>query len=115
MVLPTNAGREGTPPRCFCKRACKLLKTNDRTAKKSAKSPQECEGTGLAPKAGSESRSKRQRRREGEVEREEKSMESVGENIVVGACGSLWASLAGDPVSLRAGSLFASASLSSGD
>lgn len=42
-------------------------------------------------------------------------MGSVGENIVVGARGSLSASLAGDSVSLCAGILFASASLSSGD
>jgi hypothetical protein len=48
------------------------------------------------------------------IEREEKSMESVGENIVVGACGSLSASLAGDSVSLCAVILFSSASLSSG-
>ena len=49
------------------------------------------------------------------IEREKKSMESVGENIVVGARGSLSGSLAGDSVSLCAGILFASASLSSGD
>ena len=61
------------------------------------------------------SRGKGLRRRGARFEREEKSMESVGENIVVGACGSLSPSLAGDSVSLCAGVLFASASLSSGD
>jgi hypothetical protein len=53
-------------PGCFCKRACKLLKTNEASGKKSAKSPQECESTGVARKSESESRSKRLRQCAGE-------------------------------------------------
>jgi hypothetical protein len=75
-------------PGRFCKRACKLLKTNEASAKNSGKVKkrlQKCENTGVARKAGIARRKERRNGARARIEREEKSIDGVGRCIVVGA------------------------------